>query len=190
MRREEYITRVIPRRFWNARFDGLTPIHNLHISIPRQQKVIDEISKNKLGSYSLFGPTGVGKTHILCVLANHAIMNGRHVIFTTCSQILKSARDVDIDKNFSDGAEIDHYWNKYISYANEVNIFVDEWDKIKASEYAYNILFNLINLVYNNPSKMNLSIASNLTPKDFESIFGAAMIRKLKDVSKLIVYGA
>jgi DNA replication protein DnaC len=155
-----------------------------NISLDRQAKVIDTISKDPLAGYLFLGPTGVGKTYILYTLANEAVDIGRHVIASTASRIIKSVRDSEFNKEVIPIIDRD----SILEY-NKVSIFIDELDKIKLTEYSQLILFDLVNLIYDNPDKIVISITSNLPPRAFEDNYGSAFFRKLKEISKLIVYG-
>lgn len=182
-RQDAFAQRVIPARFRGGRVSNLQPSAKATISIDRQLKVITMIQQDPLGGYAFLGPTGVGKSHLLYTLANEAIYQGKHVIAATCADIVKSARDAEFNKE--QPAIIDGL-DKYA----QASVFIDEMDKIKLSEYTQLLLFNLVNKAYDNPNIITLSITSNLPPSRFEDAYGAAFYRKLKEISRPIIYSA
>jgi hypothetical protein len=190
----EYALRIIPSRYVDARVSTLVPCDKIvkAISIERQQRVIDTIKFNPLAGYLFFGPTGVGKTHLLYSLANEAVYARRHVIAASASTIIKSAREAEFNKSFAPIIDFDligEYTGRDVANSGILHIFIDELDKIKLSEWSQLLMFDLINMAYDNPDTIKISITSNLSPKSFEENYGAAFYRKLKDISKSIVYG-
>jgi DNA replication protein DnaC len=158
----------------------------------RQQKVIEIIQSDPLGGYLFFGPTGVGKTHLMYALVDHAIRAGRRTVAMTCSQFIKMSRDSEFNKEETpllDQDLISIYTASEEPMGKTLHVFLDEMDKIKLSEYSQLLLFDLVNAAYDYPNRIKITITSNLPPVDFEQAFGAAFLRKLKSISKPIIYG-
>lgn len=185
-RKREYAKKVVPERFWNVRFKNLKPSGLAKLTEDRQQRVIDVLKKDPLGSYMLLGPTGVGKTHLLYALVNEAIDARRTVYALTASELLRAAREAEIGNTdfIVDVGKLER-----TSERGTVHLFVDEMDKVKLTEYAQLFLFDIVNYCYNNPNRVKFSITSNLNPNAFEETYGPAFFRKMRDISHLVVYG-
>lgn len=184
--RDEYSKSIIPPKYVNNRLSAISPYAGIskNISTERQKRVIDLLKVNPLAGYLFLGPTNVGKTHLLYTLANEAIYAGRHVVASSASQIIKSAREAEFNKEEASVIDRD-----IILQHEFTHIFIDELDKLKLSEWVQLLLFDLIVLAHDYSDRVKISVTSNLPPKSFEDNYGAAFYRKLTEISKLIVYG-
>jgi DNA replication protein DnaC len=187
-KQEEYIKHIIPERFKSAQTFDLKPSAESNIAHDRQLRIINLIKIAPFAGYLFFGPTGVGKTHLMYNLVYRAIHCNRKVIATTCSQFIKSAREAEFDKSVSPAIDT-NFLSEYVSNGGSISIFIDEMDKIKMTDYSQLLLFDIVDFAYNNPSQVKITITSNLTPDKFQEVFGAAFYRKLENNSKPIIYG-
>jgi DNA replication protein DnaC len=191
-KQDEYADSIIPSRYRGVSLDSLKPSWSIALPVDRQAKAIEMIKANPLDGYIFLGPTGVGKTHLMYALVDYAIHAGRHVIATTCSQFVKSARESEFDKTIEpiiSQETLDQYAHGNTPISKSLHVFIDEMDKVKLTDYSQLLLFDFANFAYDNYETVKFTLTSNLPPKKFEEVFGAAFYRKLSTMSKFIVYG-
>jgi hypothetical protein len=150
-------------------------------NLKNQQELLDAIGKNPLRSYALFGPTGTGKSFLLWALAVEAAYAGRKVIFRETSALIEAFRSSQTankeDERHPDIVLIEDLKS---GSGSPVHLFLDELDNIGPTDFALRKLFDLINHCYNQPSKVVLSIAANLTEAAFKEMFGPATYRRIE----------
>lgn len=71
------------------------------------------------------------------------------------------------------------------NYFGPCHLFIDECGKNSETEYALSKLFEIIDYCYTNPDRVTLSVATNLTLKDFGIVYGEAMSRRLEEICDL-----
>jgi DNA replication protein DnaC len=115
-----------------------------------------EFSRNPHGFLILWGPKGTGKTTLAAGIANALLHAGQGVMFLTGLNLLNHLR-----ATFSPTSEITY--DELSARANTVPVLVlDDYGRHKASEWAMDQMFNLINNRYN--EELPTVITSNLHP--------------------------
>ena len=92
----------------------------------------------------LVGNNGVGKTHLVCSIANELIKNGIPIIYGTLINLLAELKNTyDVDNNISE--------MKIIKLYEKVDLLIiDDLGKEKPSEWGLEKLFTIINSRYEN----------------------------------------
>lgn len=88
-----------------------------------------------------YGPVGTGKTWFACYLALKALRAGRSVRFTTTTAMLQSIRD-SYDGGVNERALMHRYIDPDV-------LVLDDLGQERATEWALELLFNVINERYN-----------------------------------------
>ncbi|MFR2533949.1 MAG: ATP-binding protein [Clostridia bacterium] len=105
------------------------------------EKLVNGIEKKGL---ILVGNNGVGKTHLVCSIANKLIENGTPVIYGTLINLFAELRNsYDTDNNISEMKIIKLYENVEL-------LIIDDLGKEKPSEWGLEKLFTIINSRYEN----------------------------------------
>jgi hypothetical protein len=73
---------------------------------------------------------------------------------------------------------------------NPIHIFIDEIDKVPATDEVYLKILDLFDFIYENQDCAVVSVCSNLDPDKFAEIWGEALFRRIEAISKAIVIRA
>lgn len=164
-RREGRIKRLMRRsnlpvgKTWQAfQFDRL-PMH-----VSRQlESLRDGAFLDRRENILLFGKPGSGKSHALCALAEQLVLQGRSLLFTTCSllvqQLLVAKRDLRLPKLIK----------QYSSYEG---LIIDDLGYVQQSREEMEVLFTLLAERYERGSVL---LTSNLAFSKWDQIFKDAM---------------
>lgn len=111
----------------------------------------------------LFGKPGSGKSHALCALSEQLILQGRSLLFTTCSllvqQLLIAKRDLQLPKMIK----------KLSSFEG---LIIDDLGYVQQSREEMEVLFTLLAERYERGSVL---LTSNLAFSKWDQIFKDAM---------------
>jgi DNA replication protein DnaC len=111
----------------------------------------------------IFGRPGSGKSHALCALAEQLVLQGRSILFTTCSllvqQLLIAKRDLRLPKLIK-------------QYSSFEGLIIDDLGYVQQSREEMEVLFTLLAERYERGSVM---LTSNLAFGKWEQIFKDAM---------------
>ena len=111
----------------------------------------------------LFGKPGSGKSHALCALAEQLILQGRSMLFTTCSllvqQLLIAKRDLRLPKMIKQLSSFE-------------GLIIDDLGYVQQSREEMEVLFTLLAERYERGSVL---LTSNLAFSKWDQIFKDAM---------------
>lgn len=136
----------------------------LPLQVTRQLETLKDGSfLDRRENVLLFGKPGTGKSHALCALAEQLILQGRSLLFTTCSllvqQLLIAKRDLRLPKMI-----------KQISSFE--GLIIDDLGYVQQSREEMEVLFTLLAERYERGSVL---LTSNLAFSKWDQIFKDAM---------------
>ena len=164
-RREGRIKRLMtrsklhPGKTWdNFKFKRL-PLH-----VVRQLETLRDGSfLDRRENVLLFGKPGSGKSHALCALSEQLILQGRSLLFTTCSllvqQLLIAKRDLRLPKMIKQLSSFE-------------GLIIDDLGYVQQSREEMEVLFTLLAERYERGSVL---LTSNLAFSKWDQIFKDAM---------------
>jgi len=176
----------LPKTHSWARLGTLQPSESdrVHLSPKRQLLVLEQLRANPEQSYLFLGPTGIGKTTWLAALAAHAIETQmRDVWVLTLGDYLRSAQKAMFETDYVPPLALDKI-RQLVKQRRRVRVFLDEFDKAKATEFAQNAAHELVDGLYRlSPGGMvQLVVASNLTRDEFAETWGAQVLRRIEEM--------
>ncbi|MBO0779362.1 MAG: ATP-binding protein [Ktedonobacteraceae bacterium] len=135
---------------------------------------------NPQGNLLLYGPYGLGKTHLLAALANLRRSAGRPCLFASAVTLFDA-----IQERVSNNED----YQSLIKQALRTPLFLlDDPDKPKWSEFREEIYYQLID--GRTRKGLPLALASNCTPAELDQyIGGAARSRLMRDLFPLQMTG-
>jgi DNA replication protein DnaC len=164
-RREGRIKRLMtrsklhPGKTWaNFKFQRL-PLH-----VTRQLETLRDGSfLDRRENVLIFGRPGSGKSHALCALSEQLILQGRSILFTTCSllvqQLLIAKRDLRLPKMIRQLSSFE-------------GLIIDDLGYVQQSREEMEVLFTLLAERYERGSVL---LTSNLAFSKWDQIFKDAM---------------
>jgi DNA replication protein DnaC len=144
---------TLDRDFYNPlKLEQLTPIEQQTDWVDNAQNLL------------LFGPSGVGKTHIGAAIGYSLVEKGKRVKFLSA---IAAVQQLQLAKQELKLQEMLFKWDKYDL------IIIDDIGYVKKSEAESSVLFELIAHRYESRS---LLITSNQAFSEWESVFGDTMM--------------
>lgn len=164
-RREGRVKRLMTRsklplgKSWESFDFSRLPLH-----VQRQFETLrDGAFLNRRENVLVFGKPGSGKSHALCALAEQLILQGRSVLFTTCSllvqQLLIAKRDLRLPKLIK-------------QFSTFEGLIIDDLGYVQQSREEMEVLFTLLAERYERGSVL---LTSNLAFSKWDQIFKDAM---------------
>jgi len=118
---------------------------------------------NRRENVLIFGKPGSGKSHALCALSEQLILQGRSLLFTTCSllvqQLLIAKRDLRLPKMIKQMSSFE-------------GLIIDDLGYVQQSREEMEVLFTLLAERYERGSVL---LTSNLAFSKWDQIFKDAM---------------
>lgn len=127
--------KVIPPRFYNVSYE--TDVSD------RMKEIFTKQIKSGNGVY-LYGPRGVGKTHVVCAIAKNILESGIDVWYLNTSEFLEKLRQEFNNETYSDD---NHGLLKEVMNFKGV-LILDDIGAEKASEWTRERLYLVINKKY------------------------------------------
>jgi DNA replication protein DnaC len=114
----------------------------------------------------LYGPVGVGKSHIACGLGHAACRRGYDVVFTTCSRLLAELAGGHADRSFD---------TRVRKLAKPALLIVDDWAMRDFTAVQADDVFELLQERLERPGR-SLVLTSNRSPSDWYPLFPNAVV--------------
>jgi DNA replication protein DnaC len=114
----------------------------------------------------LYGPVGVGKSHIACGLGHAACRRGYDVVFTTCSRLLAELAGGHADRSFEQRVK---------KLAKPGLLIVDDWAMREFTATQADDVFELLQERLERPGR-SLVLTSNRSPSDWYALFPNAVV--------------
>ena len=136
----------------------------LPLTVTRQlESLRDGTFLDRRENLLIFGKPGAGKSHVLCALAEQLILQGRSMIFTTCSllvqQLLIAKRDLRLPKMIKQLSSFE-------------GLLIDDLGYVQQSREEMEVLFTLLAERYERGSVL---LTSNLAFSKWDQVFKDAM---------------
>lgn len=150
---------------------------------PSQVKLIAHVRANPDDSYLLTGRNGSGKTHVGWALYRRAVVSGRGVVACTVRDLLAEFRRFEVGTSPEilppiTAEQLRRSPGKWL-------LFLDEFEKARPSEFASEMLFNVLDAARS--FNHQIVITSNLNWEDLkkhwgrqDEIWGNSIIERLK----------
>jgi DNA replication protein DnaC len=136
----------------------------LPLTVTRQlESLRDGTFLDRRENLLIFGKPGAGKSHVLCALAEQLILQGRSMLFTTCSllvqQLLIAKRDLRLPKMIKQLSSFE-------------GLLIDDLGYVQQSREEMEVLFTLLAERYERGSVL---LTSNLAFSKWDQVFKDAM---------------
>lgn len=122
---------------------------------PSQAIAVAQVKREPDASYVFCGRNGSGKTHISWALCRHALIQGRRIRAVLLEDLMGQWREWEIDESAKRPVVVVDDLKLGPTYT----IFLDEFEKVKPSEFASRRLFEFLNAVRD--FKHQLLVTSN-----------------------------
>lgn len=143
----------VPPAFGKPVLGRIKPRPGAH---PKQAGIIELLRRNPTDSYLFTGRNGSGKTHLSWALCRAALIRGSRIRGVLLSELISEYRAIELEpKGTLRPAIVPDDLRQGIPYT----IFLDEFDKVKTTEFASRKLFELLNAARD--FKHQLLITSN-----------------------------
>lgn len=114
----------------------------------------------------LYGPVGVGKSHLAIALGHLACRRGYDVVFTTCSKLLAELAGGHADRSFA---------TRLRKLAKPAILVVDDWGMREFTAAQADDVFELLQERLDRPGR-SLVLTSNRSPSDWYPLFPNAVV--------------
>ncbi len=184
---------AIPPRFRWARLENLEAHPDLEqwgAARDLQCRLLRLLKEHPEDSFAFFGPTGVGKTTLLCALYRHALRTQlRACWYVQMPRLLADLRGLEL------GTEREPCLSRRMVQDAALDrlrprIFIDEFDKVRVTDFALNAVGELIDQLYALSGRegrgVQLVTATNLTRTEFVRVWGNHILRRIEAVCRVL----
>lgn len=164
----------IPERFRRCTFESYQP------KSPQQMKTRALMLSHPEGSYFIHGDYGAGKTHLLYSQYRTLVLAGTPCHVRSTAELLEEIQREELEREYvSPVMEAARRQRNY-------HLLWDDAEKFKATDFKYQGLFALIDLIYRR--QLNLSVTSNLSlvELDQQEKLQPAVVRRLDDICRVM----
>lgn len=182
---------IIPEQFRSASLETLQADDSIH---PKQAEYVKLLKSHPLDRFVISGDFGTGKTHFFWCLYREAVIRNRRTYANTLRGLIgefqKAIEFSQAGERYFPPLDVSDLRQSQTPYS----IFLDDIDKARATEYAAEQLFEIVNAVYEYGHQLvvttNLSIddllehfkgADRKKNDDGFGRFGGAIVRRLFD---------
>jgi hypothetical protein len=171
---------------------SLEPNEKVRASLEFQKRVIDLLKSKKAKSFAFFGHPGCGKTYnsfwlfVNSLTAACVTNQGTSPLRADASAIVR-AHHAWVTRDHEDESIKPPIITA--EQAPRHPVFISEFEKIGAmTDYKYEVLFTIVNAIYEKRPKCQLVIDSNLTIDEFEAYFTDKISRRIAELCYCIDY--
>ena len=158
--------------------------------IELQHQIIKRLRADPDRSFAFFGPSGFGKTSYIAALWHRAVTQseGRGCYYVQMCDLVRSLRNYEFDRD--ETPELSRQIIRdAVSMGRRPRVFIDEFDKVTASEFARNAIHDFIDELYKQsdgtPHGVQLVLGTNLDRDEFVQIWGANVLRRIEAVCEI-----
>ena len=141
------------------------------------ERLIRELSTGNFIAHGenvlIFGPPGVGKSHLAIGLGRKVVEQGHTVRFTTATALLSVLGKAESEGNLGD---------KLIEYSKPRLLIIDELGYLPFERRAAHLFFQLVNRRY---EKGSLLVTTNQRVSDWGIVFGEGVIAPVPGIMRL-----
>ncbi|MBN2320341.1 MAG: ATP-binding protein [Acidobacteria bacterium] len=165
----------IPERFRESTFESYRPGN------PKQEWALCQMLEDPDGSYYLTGSYGSGKTHLLYAQYRQMVLAGKircHV--RTTRGLVEELRRAEFDDGFVSPVLA------AASKPDPYRLFWDDLDKLKPADFKTEVLFDLVNSLYDHIHGLTVTANYSLRELIEHERMHPAIVRRLDDMCGVI----
>jgi DNA replication protein DnaC len=165
---------AIPARFRQASFASYVPTDAL------QQKGLDKVSGRFTGSFYIFGDYARGKTHLAVAQYAHLVRIEYPCMGMSMAELVTELRHAEMDREYFCQVR------DRCRYADRFHLLIDDVDKFKATDFKFEVLFDLIDTIYRR--NLGLTVTSNLSLRELAASgqVHPSIVRRFDDICEVI----
>jgi hypothetical protein len=190
--------RTVPERYQKVDLNTLEPNDVSHMPLSKQRTIIEKLRSAPLSGYAFCAPSGWSKSTFMCALYREALRAcGSEIVLNTGAWIGSYHPVVMLDAitlmNMIQDWKLGRIADPLITadkieilkqrYGFTTHLFIDEFEKVKKSEFRMTEMYNLINAMYKHGGQ--LVIAGNMTKADLDdkSQYLEGTFRRIEDLT-------
>jgi DNA replication protein DnaC len=164
----------IPERYRDVSFLNYVPIDGV------QEQALKQVMGDFTKSYFLHGDYARGKTHLATAQYIQLVEIERSCLFLTMAELISELRKAEMDPDYFCTVR------ERARYAERFHLFVDDIDKFKATDFKFEVLFDLIDTIYKR--KCGLTVTSNHTLRELShsGLLHPSIVRRIDDTCQQV----
>lgn len=164
----------IPERFRSSSFANYIPVD------ARQDSALEQVAGDFTGSFFLFGDYARGKTHLATAQYVKLIQIERPCMFLCMAELISELRRSEMDPDYFCTVRM------RARYAEQFHLFIDDIDKFKATDFKFEVLFDLFDTLYRR--KLGLTATSNYSLRELATTqtLHPAIVRRIDDTCRAV----
>lgn len=165
---------AIPARFRESSFANYIPTD------PEQQHALERIAGNFTNSFFIFGSLGRGKTHLAVAQYAHLVRIEFPCMGLSMAELVTELRRAEMDPNYFCQVR------DRCRYSDRFHLILDDVDKFKATDFKFEVLFDLIDTIYRR--NLSLTVTSNYSIRELSEsgMVHPAIARRFDDICEVI----